>query len=398
MKIHLVGGAVRDMLLGRPVTDRDYLVTGASPEEFLASRPGAFMAGKSFPVAIFKGSEYAWPRAGGVMEDLHLRDLTINALAMRTCENGPPHLLAHPLALHDLENTILRPASNTSMRDDPVRVYRAARFAAQLPDFTAHPSLIGQMRELSGSAALAGLSPERVAAETRKALGAPKPGRFLALLNETGCLGPWFKEYEGADAIAAGPPEYHDKSVLGHVIEIMDALAGDELAVWMGLCHDLGKTLTPRESLPRHLGHDVAGAAPAKALAKRLRLPSRHIEAGILAAKTHMKAGRYGELRPGTKTDLLTALHAKDLTERLFRLVAADHGRDYLEISRRDLEIVLSVRLDEKDRNLGAASGEKLRSLRAQALAQAPSLNPAQEPVQDHDGNHAARFTQGTAE
>jgi len=368
MKIHLVGGAVRDMLLGRPVTDRDYLVTGASPEAFLTSRPGAFMAGKSFPVVIFKGNEYAWPRAGGVMEDLHLRDLTINALAMRTCETGPPHLIAHPLALHDLENRILRPASNTSMRDDPVRVYRAARFAAQLPDFAPHPSLLGQMRDLSGSTALAEIAPERVCAETRKALGAPKPGRFLALLNETGCLAPWFKEYEGADAIAAGPPEYHDKSVLGHVIEIMDALAGDELAVWMALCHDLDKTLTPRDVLPRHIGHDKAGEALARTLGERLRLPARHIEAGVLAAKTHMKAGRYDEMRPGSKVDLLTALHARDLTERLFRLVAADHGRDYLEISHRDLEVVLSVRLAEKDRDQGAASGEKLRSLRAMAL------------------------------
>ncbi len=375
MKIHLVGGAVRDFLLGRPAADRDYLVIEATPGEFLAARKGAFMAGKAFPVALYKGAEYAWPRGGSLAEDLALRDLTINALAMRTCPLGPPYISAHPRALGDLRDRILRPASETALADDPARVFRAARFAAQFPDFSPHPSLLDQMRELAGSAALDGIAPERICAETRKALCAPKPGRFLELLAGTGCLAPWFRELAGADAIPAGPPKFHDKSVLGHTIQVMNALAGDELAVWMALCHDLGKTLTPAESLPRHIGHDKAGEAPAKSLGGRLRLPGRHIEAGALAARLHMKAGRYDELRPGSKTDLLTVLHARKLLERLFRLVAADHGRDYLDIARRDLLTVLSVRLGEKDRNLGAASGEKLRSLRAQALRNASMVS-----------------------
>lgn len=386
MKIHLVGGAVRDLLLGRVVTDRDYLVTGAAPEEFLARHPGAWKAGKAFPVYLFEGCEYAWPRGGTVEEDLAARDLTINALALGASPDCAGELRMHPKALSDLKHGVLRPASATSLADDPVRAFRAARFAAQLPDFSPHPSLLDQMRALAASGALAQVAPERICAETRKALAAPRPGRFLEILLQGNCLPPWFKELAGADAIPAGPPEYHDKSVLGHTMQVMDKLTGDELAVWMGLCHDLGKTRTPEEKWPHHLAHDKRGAAMAKRLGARLGLPNRFIKAGELAAARHMKAARYGELRPGSKTDLLIGLHKYHLRERLFKLVASDHNHDYLEVSRQDLDILLAVRLPEEDQNQGAASGEKLRLLRCEALAKArdnhvPYDPPKEEPA-----------------
>ncbi len=369
MKIHLVGGAVRDLLLGRAVTDRDYLVTGAAPEEFLARHPGARKAGKAFPVYLYKGCEYAWPRGETVEDDLAGRDLTINALALGASPGCAGELRMHPKALSDLKHGILRPASATSLANDPVRAFRAARFAATLPDFSPHPSLLQQMRALDASGALAQIASERVCAETRKALAAPRPGRFLDLLHQGNCLSPWFEELASADAIPAGPPEYHDKSVLGHIRRVMDKLAGDDPAVWMGLCHDLGKTLTPESEWPHHHGHDTRGATLAARLGGRLGLPNRYIKAGELAAALHMKAARYEELRTGSKVDLLMTLHAHNLRERLFKLVAADHDHDYLEQSRRDLDALLAVHLPEKDRNQGAASGEKLRLLRCEVLA-----------------------------
>jgi len=381
MKIHLVGGAVRDLLLGRPVTDRDYLVTDASPEEFLARHPGAFQAGKSFPVYLYEGCEYAWPRGETVEDDLAARDLTINALALGASPGCAGELRMHPKALADLKHGILRPASAASLADDPVRAFRAARFAAQLPEFSPHSSLLDQMRALAADDALAGITPERVCAETRKALAAPRPGRFLEILNQGDCLSPWFEEFAKADAIPAGPPEYHDKSVLGHTIQVMDKLAGDESAVWMGLCHDLGKTLTPKEEWPHHHAHDKRGAALARGLGERLGLPNLFIKAGELAASLHMKAARYEELRPGSKVDLLLPLRNHDLRARLFALVAADHNRDYLEVSRRDLTALLAVHLPEEDQNQGAASGEKLRLLRCETLAKASKGRIEHDPV-----------------
>lgn len=385
MKIHLVGGAVRDLLLGRAVTDRDYLVTGAAPEEFLARHPGACKAGKAFPVYLYQGCEYAWPRGETVEDDLAGRDLTINALALDASPGCVGELRMHPQALSDLKHGILRPASATSLADDPVRAFRAARFAAALPDFSPHPSLLQQMRALAASGALAKIASERVCAETRKALAAPRPGRFLDLLHHGNCLSPWFEELANADAIPAGPPGYHDKSVLGHIRRVMDKLAGDEPAVWMGLCHDLGKTLTPESEWPHHHGHDKRGAAQARRLGARLGLPNRFIKAGELAASLHMKAARYAELRPGSKTDLLLPLHKYNLRELLFKLVAADQNHDYLEDSRRDLDALLAVHLPEEDQNQGAASGEKLRLLRCEALATAQKNRVAHDSLkEDH--------------
>lgn len=357
------------MLLGRSVRDRDFLVLEAAPEEFKARHPRAKLVGKSFPVFLLDRSEYAWPRGGGLEEDLRLRDLTINALALGASPEVAGLLTFHPKALLDLQHGVLRPASETSLADDPIRVFRAARFAAELPDFSPHPDLSAAMRGAAGL--LRDQFAERVCAETRKALAAPKPSRFLDLLLRTGCLSPWFAEFDGADDVPAGPPRYHDKSVIGHTMDVMDRLAQyrDPLLVWMGLCHDLGKTQTPEEEWPSHHGHDKAGVPLAAALGRRLGLPNRYVKAGEFSAALHMKAGRYDELRPGSRVDLLTQLHKHGLTEELFHVVAADHGRDYLEKMRRDLAVLLAVRLPRSERGLGAASGGKLRLLRCEALS-----------------------------
>lgn len=360
-----MGGAVRDILQGRPVKDKDYLVLNSTREEFTRAFPDARRVGKSFPVFIRDGDEYAFPRGPDLDSDLAARDLTVNAMAL--FPNGRIH--AHPKALADLKDKILRPTSLKSFLDDPVRVYRAARLKACMPEFRVHPELIEVMKETATQTGLTDIIPERVGEETLKALAGEKPGEFLDVLNRGGCLAPWFAELEGADDIPAGPPKYHDKSVLGHTRLVMDRLAGDALRVWMGLVHDLGKTATDPGNRPHHFDHDVLGRGLAEKLGLRLRLPTRFIKAGAAAAALHMRVGNYHVLRPGTRVDLLDALHKQDLVGRMFDLAGADNGPDNLALARQDLKIMLSVELPEQDRDRGEHSAKRMRELRANALA-----------------------------
>ncbi|WP_461209349.1 HD domain-containing protein [Desulfocurvus sp. DL9XJH121] len=394
MLICLVGGAVRDMLLGREVADRDYLVLGATRAQFLRRFPGAREVGRSFPVFLVDGREFAFPRSecapaaccsfgpGDVLNelasDLAARDLTVNALALPLPDfpalpaptDARGLVAGLPTSLADLDGRVLRPAGPDALDQDPLRVFRAARFAAQLPDFALHDELA---RAMARAAPLAtDLSPERVGAELRKALRSPAPGRFLRVLADTGCLAPWFAELDGADAVPAGPAPHHDCSMLEHTARIMDALAGQELPCWMALCHDLGKTATPPDGHPSHHGHEALGAPLAERLGRRLALPERFIRAGELAARLHMQAARYPELRPGTRVDLLAALHARRLTRELFALAAADCGEDHTATALGDLDAMLRVRLPEDQRGLGEESGRRLRELRCQALTARP--------------------------
>ncbi|MFW6324230.1 MAG: tRNA nucleotidyltransferase [Desulfovibrionales bacterium] len=367
MKILLVGGAVRDLLLGRPVRDFDFLVIGASEEEFMEQFPEARQVGRDFPVFLHQGHEFSFPRAEGVDGDLAARDLTINALALD--EQG--ELYAHPQAIEDLHDRVLRPCSPDSFRRDPLRVFRSARMWAWLPGFRPHIELLESMREAGfRPGVLESLPRERVAGECLKAFEGIRPSRFIMLLHKGTCLSPWFQEIEGADRIPAGPAPFHNETLLGHICDTMDQLAGDPLKVWMGFCHDLGKKNTDSDILPHHYGHEKRGEILAKDLGERLGLPVKYIRAGAIAAGKHMTGGQYPSLRPGTRVDLLMLLHSKDLLEPFFRVVRADDGEDYLPQAKEDLKTILSVHLPEKDRNLGAASGEKLRDLRAQALAE----------------------------
>jgi tRNA nucleotidyltransferase (CCA-adding enzyme) len=368
MKILLVGGAVRNQLLGLPVRDRDYLVLDATVEDFLKAHPAAKPVGKTFPVFIYNGEEYSFPRGKDLEQDLARRDFTINALAQEICGDESGALFHHPLGLQDIQARILRPASERSLSDDPLRAYRAARFLAELPGFAAHPELVLAMRRTASSGTLGQPYAERVGQETLKACAGARPGEFLRLLDQGNCLAPWFAELSSASAIPAGPPKHHDSSVLEHTAQVMDALAGDPMAVWMGLCHDLGKASTPAAELPRHLGHEERGETLAKALGERLRLPTRLVNAGSDAARWHMLAGRYPELRDATRVDLLFRLKSRGVLREMFRLVHADKGQDHLPEAQADLDAALTAALPPEARDQGERSGQLLRALRIQAL------------------------------
>jgi tRNA nucleotidyltransferase (CCA-adding enzyme) len=366
MRIYLVGGALRDELMGRPAHDRDYVVLGAGADEFARRFPGAHPVGRQGLTYIVAGHEYTLSPETSIQQDLARRDLTVNAIARD--EQGALH--AHPLALADLQARLLRPVHVDNFRRDPLRVLRAARFAAQLPDFACHPELIAAMSHIAAEGALAGLAAERVGDEVRKACAASQPARFFRLLAECDGLAPWLAEVEAGRRIPAGPAPYHTQTLFDHLLTVMTHLAGDPLRVWMGLCHDLGKTATDPQRWPRHHGHEALGAELALLLGQRLRLPNALIRAGAAAARWHMLAGRYDSLRPGTRVRLLLALKRDRLLAPLFALAAADAGRDFQLRAEQEMAAILAVRLPPERAGHGPEAGMRLHMLRCQALRQ----------------------------
>lgn len=363
MKIYLVGGAVRDMLRGLEPKDLDYVLVGGNEADLRRLTPGLVRVGQGIPVFVRGQEQYTISDHADIMADLCSRDLTINALAM----DQDKAVFAHPLALADLEDRLLRPVSTANFLADPLRAVRAARFAAALPDFAVHPDLIRAMRGVS-AADLGRVAAERVGQEVLKACQAALPGNFLRLLRDGQGFAPWLAEFDGADQIPAGPPLYHETSVLEHTAQVMDGCAGDAVAVWMALCHDLGKTLTPDAELPRHFGHEERGEGLAETLARRLRLPTRCLASGRLAARWHMAGGSYGSLKASTRVRLLLALDKAGVLDAFFRLVAADRGGSHGDRARSELAVIKAVRLPDKHRDLGPQSAEILLQLRCEAL------------------------------
>ncbi|SKA93851.1 tRNA nucleotidyltransferase (CCA-adding enzyme) [Paucidesulfovibrio gracilis DSM 16080] len=389
MRILLVGGAVRNLLLGLPPTDKDFLVLDTDRETFLRRFPMAREVGKNFPVFLINGQEYAFPRPPSsatappiteeekLQADLEERDLTINAMALD--ESG--ELFCHPLALEDLHARLLRPSHKHTLETDPARALRAARFLAQYPIFRPHSILEQAMGGIASSNRLHGIAPERVGHELLKALSAPAPERYFRFLAKCRCLNPWLTELEALQAVPAGPKQFHgERDAFGHTLHLLQTMPAqfpdhtpEQRCVlgWMLLCHDLGKAHTPPNEWPRHIGHEQKGGAPAQRMGTRLALANRYLEAGSVAAQWHMQAARYPTLRPGTRVDLLMRLYSKRLLRPLFELVCLDQGEDYRQRAERDLQRILAVRLPKTLQNMGRESGQRLRELRANALTNA---------------------------
>ena len=342
MRIYLVGGAVRDKLLGRPEGDRDYVVTGARPEDLLAL--GYKPVGKDFPVFLHPqtGEEHALARterksgrgyhgfefhadpAVTLEQDLARRDLTINAIAQD--EHGA---LIDPYdGVRDLAARVLRHVSPAFV-EDPVRLLRVARFAARFASlgFTVADETMVLLRQMVADGEVDHLVPERVWAETRKALAEARPSAFLRVLRETGALRVLFPE---VDALYGVPQraEFHPEIDTGiHVEMVLDAAAmiapGDDLVGFCALTHDLGKALTPAAELPRHVMHEQRGVAPLRALAARLKVPAEHAALAELVCREHLNAHRALELKAATVLKLLAALDALRRPERLETFLAA---------------------------------------------------------------------------
>ncbi len=329
MKTYLVGGAVRDRLLGRAVADRDHVVVGSTPEAMLAA--GFQPVGKDFPVFLHPETheEYALARTERksgrgyhgfsvvadpsvtLEDDLARRDLTINAMA----EDADGRLVDPYGGARDLEARVLRHVSPAFV-EDPVRVLRVARFLARYAPlgFTIASETLDLMRTMVIDGEVDHLVPERVWAETRKALAEPRPSAFLQALRGCGALRVLFPE---VDALYGVPQraEYHPEVDTGvHVEMVVDMAArlapGDDLVGWCALVHDLGKALTPVDELPRHLMHEERGIAPVHAISQRLRVPLEHATLAELCCRLHLLAHRAAELKPSTVLGLFEKLDA----------------------------------------------------------------------------------------
>jgi tRNA nucleotidyltransferase (CCA-adding enzyme) len=336
MQIYLVGGAVRDQLLDKPVTDRDYVVVGATPEEM--RRLGYRPVGKDFPVFLHphSGEEYALARterktgrgyrgfafqadaAVTLEQDLERRDLTINAMAA-----DAQGTIVDPYGgRRDLAERVLRHVSPAFV-EDPVRVLRVARFAARYASlgFRIADETLALMRSMVADGEVDHLVPERVWAETRRALAEPTPSAFLRALRSCGALRVVFPE---VDALYGVPQraEFHPEIDTGVHVELVLGMAarlapGDDLVGWCALTHDLGKALTPAHELPRHLRHEHNGVAPLRALCARLKVPAEHAALAELVCRHHLEAHRAFELRASTVLELLEKLDAFRRPERL---------------------------------------------------------------------------------
>jgi tRNA nucleotidyltransferase (CCA-adding enzyme) len=342
MRIYLVGGAVRDKLLGRPEGDRDYVVTGARPEDLLAL--GYRPVGRDFPVFLHPrtGEEYALARterksgrgyhgfvfqadpAVTLEQDLARRDLSINAIA----EDEHGTLIDPYGGVHDIAARVLRHVS-AAFVEDPVRLLRVARFAARFAPlgFTVADETMALLRQMVAEGEVDHLVPERVWAETRKALAEAQPSAFLRVLRRCGALRALYPE---VDALYGVPQraEFHPEIDTGvHVEMVLDAAAaiapGDDLVGFCALTHDLGKALTPAAEWPRHIGHEQLGVAPLRALAARLKVPAEHAALAELVCREHLHVHRALELRPATVLKLLAALDALRRPERLEPFLAA---------------------------------------------------------------------------
>jgi tRNA nucleotidyltransferase (CCA-adding enzyme) len=400
MQVYLVGGAVRDRLLGRPVKERDWVVVGASPEEL--ERQGFVPVGREFPVFLHPDTheEHALARlerkvAPGyrgfttqfspdvtLEEDLRRRDLTINAMA-----ETPGGDIVDPYGgRRDLEARLLRHVSE-SFIEDPVRVLRVARFAARYADlgFRVAEETIALMRRMTKSGELTALVPERVWQETERALGESRPEVFFETLRECGALQVIFPELAALYGVPQ-PPRWHPEIDTGvHVMLALrySAACGTSTTVRFAvLMHDLGKALTAPEHWPSHRGHEEGGVPVIEALCARLKVPNGFRDLAVLAARHHAVVHRAAELRPSTVLKLLETTDAFRRPERFEELLQAceadARGRTGLEaqpypqreLLRRALVAAAAVTLDENERRglAGPAIGEKIREKRLAAI------------------------------
>jgi tRNA nucleotidyltransferase (CCA-adding enzyme) len=400
MQVYLVGGAIRDHLLGVPVRERDWVVVGAQPADLVDL--GYLPVGREFPVFLHPDTreEYALARLESKVapgyrgfvtrfspdvtleEDLLRRDLTINAIA----QNSAGELIDPYGGQRDIEARLLRHVSNAFV-EDPVRVLRVARFAARFGDrgFTVAPETRALMQDMVRSGEINALVPERVWQETERALGEARPASFFATLRDCGALEVIFPEIAALYGVPQ-PARWHPEIDTG--VHVMMAL---QCAVRLGastpvrfavLMHDLGKAATRRDLWPSHHGHEEAGVALIEGLAARLRVPKEHTELAVLTARHHGLVHRALELKPATVLMLLENTDAFRRPERFAALLVAceadARGRTGLEENpypqadylRRAREAAQAATLTEEERRglIGAAIKEKLAAMRLEVL------------------------------
>ena len=330
MQIYMVGGAVRDRLLGLPVQDHDWVVVGATPEQMAAQ--GYLPVGKDFPVFLHPDTreEYALARTERksgrgykgftvftspdvtIDEDLARRDLTINAIAARADWTGTegqkdPEFIDPFHGRRDLQAKVLRHVT-AAFREDPVRILRLARFAARFHDFTIAPETMALLREMVQEGEADHLVPERVWQELARGLMEDHPVRLFDVLRDCGALRVVLPELDRLWGVPQRP-EYHPEVDTGvHVMMVLQQAARLRAPLpvrWACLVHDLGKGTTPADVLPRHIGHEARSARLLRAVAERLRVPTECTELAEVVAREHGNIHRSAELNAAALVRLL---------------------------------------------------------------------------------------------
>jgi tRNA nucleotidyltransferase (CCA-adding enzyme) len=341
MKSYLVGGAVRDDLLGLPVEERDWVVVGATPEQMI--KLGYRPVGKDFPVFLHPHTheEYALARterktAPGyrgftfhaepdvtLEQDLVRRDLTINAIA-QTAEGeiiDPYH------GVNDLKNRLLRHVSD-AFSEDPVRILRVARLAARFHalDFrVAHETMV-LMQDMVSSGEVDALVAERVWAETFKALQEDKPSIYFSVLRDCGALEKLFPEIARLYGVPQNAQHHPEVDTGLHTMMVLDQsakLTPDPQIRFAALVHDLGKGTTPKDILPSHSGHEDRSISLVEGMCVRLRVPHKYRDLAVVVAKYHGHYHRIEELTPGKIMKTLYAIDAFRKPERFEQFLLA---------------------------------------------------------------------------
>lgn len=318
-RLYLVGGAIRDKLLNRKIKDEDYCVVGITSEQFEKLFPQSFTKGKSFEVFELNGKEFAMARIEKktglghkefeittnkditIEQDLARRDITINSIA----EDVLTGKLIDPFnGKQDIENKIIK-ATTQHFLEDPLRVYRVARFASEL-NFDVSEDTIKMMNSLKNE--LNTLSKERVFIEFSKALATQKPSIFFNILRKANILDVHFIEIYNLIG-ALQPPEHHPEGdAYNHTMLVLDKASEltKELEIrFSALVHDLGKSITPKEEYPHHYGHEINGVDLVTKFGNRIKAPTRWIECGKVACREHMRGGIFYKMKPSKKIEFI---------------------------------------------------------------------------------------------
>ncbi len=350
LEVYLVGGAVRDQLLGVEVKDRDWVVVGSTPQQMIDM--GFLPVGKDFPVFLHPHSkeEYALARterkiAPGyrgfkissdptitLEEDLKRRDLTINAIAM----TEDKRIIDPYGGVSDIEQRLLRHVSE-AFREDPLRILRVARFATRYAElnFYVDEQTLSLMRDMVDGGEADSLVAERVWQELEAVLAMPAPSTFFKVLQECGAMRIILPEINALFGIPQ-PKQHHPEVDSGiHTMLSLDIAAGkhgDQLSAFAALVHDLGKTLTPKDLWPSHHGHEKAGLDLISSFCNRLRVPARYKKVALHVCEYHLKMHQIQQLRPGSVLRILYGLDAfrqPDNIATFIRACEADYRGRY---------------------------------------------------------------------
>ena len=414
MKTYIVGGAVRDRLLGEPVNDRDWVVTGASPQDMLDA--GYLPVGKDFPVFLhpktheeyalarterktgpgYRGFEVVADPEVTLEDDLVRRDLTINAIAQ--ADDGT--LVDPHGGQHDLAAKVLRHVSD-AFAEDPVRILRLARFAARWPEFSVAPETTALMRRMVDTGEVDALVSERVWQEVSRGLMERAPARMFEVLRGIGALARLLPEVDALFGVPQ-PPAHHPEIDTGvHTLMVLDrcAATGQPLPVrWACLVHDLGKATTPADVLPRHIGHEQRGEKLIRHVNERLRVPVDCGELAVLTAREHTHVHASTHLGAAALMRLLERCDAFRRPERFLQMLAACEcdaagrlgfeARPYPQRARLATALELAQKVDARaasgqaiERGMkGPAIADAIRRARVQALAVALKTSADDEP------------------